>query len=104
MTNREPDFMFQLTVPINVPNEEERALIAPNMEDFIVKLVEAGHLSEEEAVAFVKFSSELGAYLPFMMDAFVQSYRSNKNNNATKRQLQEDAEAAKQLDSKKLIV
>ena len=101
---REPDFVFNLQVPVNVPTQEEQDMIVPHMDPFLAKLIEKGHLSAEEAAAYVKFASELGSYLPFMLDAFVGSYRNNKNSNSVKQQLQKDAEDAKNVDSTKLIV
>lgn len=75
---REPDFVFNLQIPVNVPTQEEVDLISPHLESYIQQLVESEHLSQEEAVAFVKFASELGSFTPFMMDSFLQSYRRNK--------------------------
>jgi len=74
---KEPDFVFVMQIPVNVPTEEEVAIISPHLETYIQQLVNSNHLTKEEAVAFVKFSSELGSFTPFMMDAFLQSYRKN---------------------------
>lgn len=74
---KEPDFVFVMQIPVNIPTQEEVAIISPHLENYIQQLVTANHLTHEEAVAFVKFSSELGSFTPFMMDAFLQSYRKN---------------------------
>jgi hypothetical protein len=90
---KNPDFVFVLQVPVNVPTEEEVAIISPHLETYIKELVSMNHLSREEAVAYVKFSSELGSFTPFMMDAFLQSYRKNtaEQENSTIRELRENA-------------
>jgi len=94
MSNQtEPDFMFSLNVPINLPTEEEVAVIRPHLEEYLNQLISSGHLTEEEAVAFVKFSSELGSYVPFMMDPFLQSYR--KQTSEKVQEVRENAEASK---------
>jgi len=74
---QEPDFVFVMQIPVNVPTDEEVSLISPHLETYIQQLVDSQYLNREEAVAFVKFSSELGSFTPFMMDAFLQSYRKN---------------------------
>ncbi len=104
MTNREPDFLFNMTVPINVATKEEQDMLVPHLDPFLKVLVDQGHLSEVEAASYVKFASELSAFVPFMLDGFLQSYRNEISRQSTTKQIQEDAEAAKNLDSKKLIV
>lgn len=93
--NNEPDFMFSLNIPVNTPTQEEIDLITPHLELYLSTLVEQGHMSNEEAVAFVKFSSELGSYVPFMMDAFLQSYRRNITKKSAVDEVRENAEMAK---------
>jgi len=94
---KEPDFVFVLQVPVNVPSEEEVAIIGPHLENYIQELVKSNHLTREEAVAFVKFSSELGSFTPFMMDAFLQSYRKNvADADSNVQEVRKNAEAVQQ--------
>lgn len=94
----EPDFIFNLNIPVNEPSNEEVDMISPHLESYLQALVDSGYLTSIEAVAFVKFTSELGSFVPFMMDSFLQSYRnsqSEKSRNSIRSQLEEDAEIAR---------
>lgn len=71
------DFVFGINIPVNIPSEEEIQLITGSLEDHINALIESGYMSPEEAVAYVKFSTQLAAFVPFMLDGFLQSYRAN---------------------------
>jgi hypothetical protein len=75
---REPDFVFGINVPVNIPTEQEVEYISSSLEDSISTLVHSGYITMEEAVAYVKFSTQLASFVPFMLDGFLSSYRSNK--------------------------
>jgi hypothetical protein len=71
------DFVFGINIPVNIPTTQEIELISGSLEDHLNVLIQKGHMTMEEAVAYVKFSSQLAAFVPFMLDGFLQSYRSN---------------------------
>lgn len=71
------DFVFGINIPVNVPTEQEVATLSGSLETYILSLVENGYLSIEEAIAYVKFSTQLASFVPFMMDGFLKSYREN---------------------------
>lgn len=75
--NTQPDFVFGINVPVNIPSEEEVETLSESLEESLRSLIEADYLSTEEAVAYVKFSTQLASFVPFMMDGFLNSYRSN---------------------------
>lgn len=78
MTHKEPDFMMGLNVPINIPSPEEIELYTEGsrLEPFIGALISAGHLTKEEAAAYVKFISEFALFTPFVLDSFLATYRT----------------------------
>jgi hypothetical protein len=71
------DFVFGINIPVNIPTSQEIELISDNLEEHLNTLIKNNYMTIEEAVAYVKFSTQLAAFVPFMMDGFLQSYRSN---------------------------
>jgi DNA-binding NtrC family response regulator len=74
---KQHDFIFGINIPVNIPDSQEIELIEGSLEEHINALIQTGHMTIEEAVAYVKFSAQLAAFVPFMLDGFLQSYRSN---------------------------
>lgn len=72
---RQPDFAIQLSVPANFPTPQEIELYTANLEPFLEKLVETGHLNKEEMAAYLRFTAEFAQFSLFMMDHFLASYR-----------------------------
>lgn len=77
MSNTTADFVFGINIPVNIPREEEINAISDSLEDSIMSLVGSGYMTLEEAVAYVKFSTQLASFVPFMLDGFLKSYRAN---------------------------
>lgn len=77
------DFVFGINIPVNVPSEQEVATLAGSLETYLTSLVESGYLTVEEAIAYVKFSTQLASFVPFMMDGFLKSYRENMRRRET---------------------
>jgi hypothetical protein len=71
------EFVFGLNIPVNVPTAEEINLISGSLEASLKKLIDIGYMNREEAVAYVKFTLHLAAFTPFVLDAFLESYRKN---------------------------
>jgi hypothetical protein len=82
---RQPEFSVSLNIPVFVPTEEEVASVENSLEPFLAKLIESGHLTAEEVVAYMKFSMDLASFAPFFMDEFLKIFRANKNRPAESR-------------------
>lgn len=76
--SKSPDFVFGINIPVNIPTQQEIDYISSSLEDSINTLIESGYINTEEAVAYVKFSTQLASFVPFMLDGFISSYRKNK--------------------------
>lgn len=89
--NEQPqhDFVFGINIPVNVPTEQEVEALRGSLENHLTQLIESGYMTVEEAIAYVKFSTHLASFVPFMMDGFLASYRSNMEKRA--RQMEADA-------------
>jgi hypothetical protein len=74
---KQHDFVFGLNIPINVPTQEEIESVRNNLEDNFARLIETEYMTIEETVAYVKFATNLAAFVPFTLDGFLESYRSN---------------------------
>lgn len=69
---------FSLQIPINIPSEEEIVSISSGMEKYLQALVDSGHANAEEITAYLQFTSYLSGITPFLMDAFLETYRGIK--------------------------
>lgn len=74
---KQHDFVFGINIPINIPTETEIEAVSNNLEQNFAKLIESGYMTLEETVAYVKFATNLAAFVPFTLDGFLESYRSN---------------------------
>lgn len=76
---QQPDFVFNLAVPVFKPSEEEVQVMSntQNIEPFFAHLVKSGYLNTEELAAFVRFTLQLSSFTPFLLDEFLNSYRQN---------------------------
>lgn len=75
---RKIQYVVNVPVPISVPTPDEVAAATPSFEPFLAKLVESKHMSEEEVTAFLSFASYLSGSAPFLLDTFLESYRTLK--------------------------
>jgi hypothetical protein len=74
---KEHDFVFGINIPINIPTEIEIESVKNNLERNFITLIEQGHMTLEETVAYVKFATNLAAFVPFTLDGFLDTYRAN---------------------------
>lgn len=77
MSEKQHDFIFGINVPINRPTEEELKALSNSLEEHLQRLIEQNFMTLEEAVAYVKFSTQMSSFVPFMLDGFLKSYREN---------------------------
>jgi hypothetical protein len=78
MSEKAYDFLFGINIPINRPTDEEVYAIRDGLESYLKHLIGSGYMTTEEAVAYVKFSSQLSSFVPFLVDEFLKSYRNSK--------------------------
>lgn len=81
MDNQQPEFVFNLAVPVFKPSQEEIEAVSntQNIEPFLARLVKSGYLTTEELAAFIRFTLQLSGFTPFLMDEFLSSYRNQIN-------------------------
>lgn len=79
MEQQQPDFVFNLAVPVFKPSEEEVQVMSntQNIEPFFAQLVKDKYLTTEELAAFVRFTLQLSSFTPFLLDEFLNTYRQN---------------------------
>lgn len=77
---KEYDFVFGINIPINKPTPEEIESVKNNLEKSFYHLIEAKYMTLEETVAYVKFATNLAAFVPFTLDGFLDTYRANVAN------------------------
>lgn len=75
--NKDYDFVFGVNIPINKPTQEEIDALSESLEEHLTHLIESEFMTMEEAVAYVKFSTQMSSFVPFMIDGFLKSYREN---------------------------
>lgn len=73
-----PVINMTINFPIAIPQDDEIQALKGSLEPFLQALIANGYMGLEETIAFVKFASEFSAYAPFVLDAFLQSYRRGK--------------------------
>lgn len=71
------DFVFGINIPISRPTEQEMDAVSGNLETSFNELIKSGYMTTSEAVAYVKFATNLAAFVPFTLDGFLESYRAN---------------------------
>lgn len=71
-------YAFNLQIPIVIPEAETVELLTENLEPHLKKLVDAEHMTLEEVAAYLQFINYMSGISPFMMDAFLQTYRQIK--------------------------
>jgi ribose 5-phosphate isomerase RpiB len=74
------DFVFGINIPINIPTESEIDSVKNNLEKSFSQLIDNGYMTLEETVAYVKFATNLAAFVPFTLDGFLETYRANVEN------------------------
>jgi hypothetical protein len=72
------DFNFGLTIPINRPTQRDiDNLKDEQMEEYIKHFISTGYMTKEEAVAYITLTTYISSYIPFMLDSFLTSYRES---------------------------
>jgi hypothetical protein len=74
---KEHDFVFGINIPINIPTEKEIESVKNNIEKNFQYLIDQNYMTIEETVAYVKFATNLAAFVPFTLDGFLETYRAN---------------------------
>lgn len=68
---------FNLQIPLTQPTEEEvNALLDTNLEPYLQHLLDTEYLTREELAAYLQFTSYLVGISPYLMDAFIGTYRT----------------------------
>lgn len=72
-----PDFVFGINIPVFVPTDEEVEILSESLEDHLVSLIDSDYMTRQEALAYVKFVTQVSNITPFTLDAFLATYRRN---------------------------
>lgn len=76
--SRAPDFSLTIEVPFQRPSTEAVEQFKGHFDPFLSTLIDAGYLTEEEAVAYIAFVTDFSLYPVFVMDSFLVAYRRMK--------------------------
>jgi hypothetical protein len=76
--SRAPDFSITIEVPFQRPSTEAVEQFKSHFDPFLSALIDAGYLTEEEAVAYIAFVTDFSLYPVFVMDSFLVAYRRMK--------------------------
>ena len=79
MENNQPDFVFNVAIPVFKPSEQEVEVMSDprNVEPFFAKLLEDGYMTSEELAAFIRFALQVSGVTPFLLDEFLKTYRQH---------------------------
>lgn len=77
--NEENQAAFSLQIPIGIPAQEDVDIISNSLEPYLQALISAEYMNNEEVTAYLQFTSYVSSIAPFLLDAFLETYRQLKS-------------------------